>query len=67
MLSNMHIQYEFDFVYGMTYETIMRNFFHDYLDKYQKTLIMEEMHDVFQIIYRRMSEIRNAIFSSGIK
>jgi hypothetical protein len=67
--SGMHIQNEFDFVYGMTYQGIMRDFFHDYADKYQyqRVVTKEEMQEVFQIIYRRIPEIRNAIQTSGIK
>jgi hypothetical protein len=67
--SGMHIQNEFDFVYGMTYQGIMRDFFHDYCDKYQYQRVptKEEIQEVVQIIYRRTSEIRNAIQTSGIK
>jgi hypothetical protein len=56
--SGMHIQNEFDFVYGMTYQGIVRDFSNDYSDKYQRGPTMEEMQEVFQIIYRRIPEIR---------
>lgn len=64
--SDLQIQREEDFVFGMIYGKIWQYFINCYTQVHPLTLpTQEEMDDVFGIVFRRIKEVKEAIFKAG--
>jgi hypothetical protein len=59
------IQNQNDFSMGLALGIIFGGFWCDYITTYHKNPTQEEQKEVKSIIFRRMSEVRNAIFDVG--
>ncbi|MDE1842748.1 MAG: hypothetical protein KGH95_03765 [Thaumarchaeota archaeon] len=70
--SGMMLTSDYDFVMGQTFSSIISTFSSYYINKIQKTMTLPDqeqlqgqIQEAVNVIIKRISEIRNAIFNCG--